>query len=113
MLSAFFLSFTGPVMEGKQIFKTSLQIIVRNELGNVEKGAKVTLYKNEEDYNASKYPVAEKETDDKGKVLFDQLEPIAYYIKAEKGDIDNFGAGEKIPELEKNKMNKATIIISE
>ncbi|HYG39085.1 MAG TPA: hypothetical protein VD908_10710, partial [Cytophagales bacterium] len=50
-------SFDTP--SNKQIFKTSLQVTVRNELGNLEEGAKVTLYKTEEDYNASINPVGE------------------------------------------------------
>ena len=105
-------SFDTP--SNKQIFKTSLQVTVRNELGNLEEGAKVTLYKTEEDYNATINPVGEaKETDKKGRVLFEGLEPLAYFVQAEKGDLNNFGAGEKTPELDKNKINKVTIIISE
>lgn len=96
-----------------QIFKTSLQITIRNELGNVESDAKVTLYKTEEDYNASANPVVSKNTDDKGRVMFEGVEPMAYFVQAEKGDRDNSGAGEKTPVLDEKKINKVTIIISE
>ena len=96
-----------------QIFKTSLQITIRNELGNVESDAKVTLYKTEEDYNANTNPVASKNTDSKGRALFEGVEPVAYYVQAEKGDRDNSGAGEKTPVLDEKKINKVTIIISE
>jgi len=108
------LSFTMPDSSRSQIFKTSLQITVRNELGNEESGANVTLYKTEEDYNNSKNPVGEtKKTDGKGKVTFEGVEATAYFVQVEKGDRDNFGAGEKTPKLDQNKLNKVTIIISD
>jgi hypothetical protein len=106
--------FVIPFLGLSQIFKTTLQITIRNELGNTEAGAKVTLYKSEEDYNASKNPAFESQTTDaKGKVTFEGVEPIIYYIQAEKGDRDNSGAGEKTPKLDEKKINKITIIISE
>jgi hypothetical protein len=107
------LTIISPIESLSQIFKTSLQITIRNELGNIESGAKVTLYKTEEDYNASQNPVASQETDDKGRAMFEGVEPIAYYVQAEKGDRDNSGAGEKTPVLDQKKINKVTIVISE
>lgn len=96
-----------------QLFKTSLKVSVRNELGNIEEKVKVCLYKTEEDYNASENPVQCGETDKKGNVTFENLETISYFVSAEKGDMNNFGAGEKTEEIKKEKLNKATIIISE
>jgi hypothetical protein len=108
------LVFAVPFLSQSQIFKTTLQITIRNELGNTEAGAKVTLYKTEEDYNASQNPAFESQTTDaKGKVIFEGVEPIVYYVQAEKGDRDNSGAGEKTPKLDEKKINKVTIIISE
>jgi hypothetical protein len=108
------LMLTIPFLSNSQIFKTTLQITIRNELGNTEAGAKVTLYKTEEDYNANQNPAFEaKTTDAKGKVSFEGVEPIIYYVQAEKGERDNSGAGEKTPKLDDKKINKVTIIISE
>ena len=97
-----------------QIFTTSLQVIVRNELGNAEKGVKVRLFKSKEDYDQLINPSTETfETDEKGKVLFKNLEPVVYYIIAEKDAANNAGAGEQTAALESNKLNKITVVISE
>jgi len=96
-----------------QLFKTNLRITVRNELGNLESGATVAVYKTKEDYEKNVNPVALDKTDDKGIVTYEDMEPIVYYITAEKGDRNNFGAAEKTEALTPNKMNKMTIIISE
>ena len=96
-----------------QLFKTNLRITVRNELGNLESGATVAVYKTKEDYDKSANPVALDKTDDKGSVTYDDMEAIAYYVTAEKGDRNNFGAAEKTEPLTPNKLNKMTIIISE
>ena len=93
-----------------QLIKTQLVITVRNELGNIEEGAKVQLYENEEDYKAEKNFVAEGFTDKKGVVKFKELKPTTYFLLVRKDDKDNFGGGEKT-KLEENKINKVTIII--
>jgi hypothetical protein len=97
-----------------QIIKTSLQIIVRNELGNTESDVNVRLFKSKEDYDKLEHaatPVLK--TDKNGKVTFKELEPIVYFINAEKGDHNNFGAGEQTAPLEANRINKITVVISE
>src|SRR6478752_2249930 len=96
-----------------QLFNTALKINVRNELGNIEAGATVTLYKTKEDYEKNQNPVKTGKTDEKGNVLFEKLETVSYYVQVEKGDKNNFGAGEQTGVLSKEKLNKATIIISE
>lgn len=96
-----------------QLFKTSLKVNVRNELGNLVNGAEVTLYESKEDYEKSENPLAQKSTDVKGNAVFEDLEAKVYYINAEKGDANNFGAGEKTDTLTAKRMNKVTIIISE
>lgn len=97
-----------------QIIKTTLQLTVRNGLGNLEQGAKVTLYKTKEDYEKSINPaVAAIETDKNGKAIFKDIDAVEYYIYVEKGDKNNNGAGEKIEKLEPNRINKTTVVISE
>lgn len=94
-----------------QIFKTQLVVTVRNELGNIEEGAKVQLYENEEDYKAEKNVAAEGVTDKKGVVKFKELKPVAYYLLVRKDDKDNFGGGEQTGKLEESKINKVTVVI--
>lgn len=94
-----------------QIIKTSLNITVRDELGNTAEGVTVKLFENEADYLAEKNPSIEGVTDAKGFVRFKNLKAIAYYILAKKDDKDNAGKGEKTSVLEEKKINKVTIII--
>lgn len=97
-----------------QLIKTTLHVIVRNGLGNLEQGAKVTLYKTKEDYEKSINPAtAAVETNQEGKVIFKNIEAIAYYLFVEKGDMNNSGAGEKIEKLAPNRINKSTVVISD
>ena len=96
-----------------QLILTSLKITVRNELGNLESGVKVSLYSNKDDYDKSVHAVAALTSDAKGNVFFEKLSAISYYISAEKGDRNNFGAGEKTDTLTLNRVNKVTVIISE
>ena len=96
-----------------QLVPTSLKLTVRNGLGSVEKDVVVTLYANKDDYDKSVNPVAGGKTDAKGQIYFQDLKALNFYVSAEKGDKNNFGAGEKIENLSVNKVNKATLIISE
>uniref|UniRef100_UPI0040473623 carboxypeptidase regulatory-like domain-containing protein n=1 Tax=Roseivirga sp. TaxID=1964215 RepID=UPI0040473623 len=113
-LSLFFLSLGTANSGFDQIFKTNLKITVIDDLGNIVPGAKVTIYKNKLDYDSEKNPVQEtKITNNKGQVTFKKVDTIAYYVLAKKGDMDNIGAGEIITELEKGKLNKANVVISD
>jgi len=94
-----------------QLIKTQLVITVRNELGNIEEGAKVQLYETEDDYKAEKNAAAEGYTDKKGIVKFKELNPTTYFLLARKDDKDNFGGGEQTGKLEENHINKVTVII--
>lgn len=96
-----------------QMIPTSAKITVRNELGALESGVTVTLYANKEDYEKNTNPVMTGKTDAKGLIYFQYLKQLNYYISAEKGDKNNFGAGEKLDSLTENRVNKVTIIISE
>ncbi len=102
MLSAF---------EYSDYIGTSLKITVRNDLGNIESGVLVTLYKNKEDFQQEENFVLKGFTNDKGIVSFKGLNPKAYYVTAVKGDMNNYGAGVQTNPLEANKVNKVTIII--
>ena len=111
--SILFISVALFSLTSSQLLKTNLRITVRNELGNLESGATVAVYKTKEDYDKSANPVALDKTDAKGIVTYEGMEAIVYYVTAEKGDRNNFDAGEKTEALAPNKMNKMTIIISE
>ena len=94
-----------------QIFKTSLTVTVRDELGNTVDGASVRLFLKEEDYTKEVNPIEEGTTDPKGVVRFKKLQPQVYFILGRKGDKDNAGGGEKTGKLEEGKFNKVTIVI--
>lgn len=93
------------------MFKTSLTLTVRDELGNTVDSASVKLFEVEADYLKEVNPVAAGFTDAKGVVKFKDLKPIPYFVLARKGDKDNAGGGEKIGKLEEGKFNKSTVVI--
>ncbi|CAN5595861.1 hypothetical protein BH23BAC1_BH23BAC1_19340 [soil metagenome] len=108
-LSLIFISFTTTKT---QLIKTTLRITILNELGNPVEGAQVQLYKTDEDYSKNTNPATEPMlTDSKGVVTFKDLEPIEYYVNAEKGEANNYGAGVQTGKLEAKRINRATIII--
>ena len=94
-----------------QLIKTQISITVRNELGNIEKGATVQLYEKEDDYKAEKNAVAEGITDEKGIIKIKELKAISYFVLVRKDDKDNFGGGEQTGKLDANRINKVTIVI--
>jgi hypothetical protein len=94
-----------------QLVKTSLQVTVRNNLGNLEEGAEVKLYKTDEDYRNDTNMVAKGTTDEKGRAKFTELESTVYFLDVRKGDMNNFGAGIQTDTLAEKRMNKVTIII--
>jgi hypothetical protein len=110
---SFFVLSTIILASSFHTLRTDIRINVRNELGNIESDVKVSLYKTKDNYEKSTDPKFTGVTDVKGNVTFDGVEAIEYYIGAEKGDRNNFGAGEKTTLLQENKLNKFTIIISE
>jgi len=95
-----------------QVVKTSLKLTVLNGLGHQEENVKVQLFKTEDDYRNETNRVGEASmTDKKGKVVFKDLEPVVYYVHAQKGDKTNIGRGVQTDKLEEGKINKTTIII--
>ncbi len=111
LLIAAFLSLAAFPLAEAQIIKTTLNLTVRDELGNTVEGANVMLYETEANFKEEKNPAATGTTDKKGVVKFKELKAIPYYVIVRKGDKDNMGAGEQIGKLEANKINKATVII--
>ena len=107
-LSFFSMSF---IAADEQLLSTSLRITILNELGNVEEGANVVLYKSEEDYDDGANAVDIGVTDKKGRVNFRNLEPIVYFVHAENGERNNYGAGIQTTPLTQGKMNRVNIVI--
>ena len=95
-----------------RILPTTLKITVIDNLGNVVKGAEVTIYTSEEDYRGNVNPAQEKQfTDSKGRVTFKKLEPVSYFIDARKGDKNNDGEGVQTGKLQEGKVNKVNTVI--
>ena len=107
LMTVFFLNASG-----QGFLKTSLEITIRDRLGNTVEGVKVKLYKTYEDFQSDINFLQEPmQTNTKGKVVFKDLESIPYYISAVKGDNNNYGDGEMVDALIANRKNKVTIII--
>lgn len=94
-----------------QLIKTSLNVTVRDELGNTVEGASVQLFEKEDDYTKEQNVAAQAVTDKKGYVKIKDLKSMSYYVIVRKGDKDNSGGGEQTGKLEAKKMNKVTIVI--
>lgn len=94
-----------------QIIKTSLNITVRDEVGNTVEGATVQLFEKEEDYTTEKNVAVEGVTDSKGYLKLKELKPISYFVIVRKEDKDNSGGGERTGKLEEKRINKVTIVI--
>ena len=95
-----------------QVFTTALQITVRDNLGNIQDSAKVQIFHTKEDYQQETNPIGGVQyTDKKGRIKYTALEPKAYYVNVEKGDMNNYGAATLTDQLTPKRNNKVTIII--
>jgi hypothetical protein len=94
-----------------QIIKTTLNLTVRDEVGNTVEGATVQLFETEEDYTAEKNIAAEGVTDAKGILKLKDLKAMSYFVIVRKDDKDNSGGGERTGKLEEKRINKVTIVI--
>jgi hypothetical protein len=94
-----------------QIIKTTLNLTVRDEVGNTVEGATVQLFEKEEDYTAEKNVAAEGVTDAKGILKLKDLKAMSYFVIVRKDDKDNSGGGERTGKLEEKRINKVTIVI--
>lgn len=99
------------LLSGFQIIKTTLNITVRDELGNIVEGASAQLFETEDDYLKEQNAVAADSTDKHGIVRFKDLKAMSYYVIIRKDDKDNSGGGERTAELEPKRINKVTIVI--
>lgn len=95
----------------KDFLPTKLQVTVIDRLGNFVSGATVTIYTTEDDYRNNENPVAAAVTDEKGRAVLTDLNPVSYFIDARKGDENNNGEGVKTAALEEGKKNKVNTVI--
>jgi hypothetical protein len=94
-----------------QIIKTTLNLTVRDEVGNTVEGATVQLFEKDEDYTAEKNVAVEGTTDAKGILKLKDLKAMSYFVIVRKDDKDNSGGGERTGKLEEKRINKVTIVI--
>mgnify|MGYP001799500044 CR=1 FL=1 len=95
-----------------RLLPTTLKITVIDHLGNVVKGAEVSIYRTEDNYRDNTNPVQEKKiTDEKGRVTFKKLAPVSYFIDARKGDANNDGEGVRTGKLKEGKVNRVNTVI--
>ena len=99
------------ILSGFQIIKTTLNLTVRDEVGNTMEGATVQLFEKEEDYVAEKNVAVEGTTDAKGILKLKDLKAMSYFVIVRKDDKDNSGGGERTGKLEEKRINKVTIVI--
>ena len=111
LLQIFFVLSCLVVVSKFQIIKTTLNLTVRDEVGNTVEGATVQLFETEEDYNAEKNIAAEGNTDAKGILKLKDLKAMSYFVIVRKDDKDNSGGGERTGKLEEKRINKVTIVI--
>ncbi len=95
-----------------ELLKTQLIVTVLDDVGTIQEGATVKLYKTEEDYNKGENQVLETGiTNAKGKTRFIGLEPIAYFMEVQSGKKDNSLGAEKTSVLVEGKINKVNVIV--
>lgn len=99
------------IFSGFQLIKTTLNLTVRDEVGNTVEGATVQLFEKEEDYTTEKNVAVEGATDAKGFLKLKELKAISYFVIVRKDDKDNSGGGERTGKLEEKRINKVTIVI--
>jgi hypothetical protein len=90
--------------------KTSLNLTVRDETGNLVPGANIKLYANRENWEKETGHFAEGVTDEKGIYKFKEVNQLSIFLLVRKDDKDNTGGGEQT-RLEDGKINKITVII--
>lgn len=94
------------------ILKTSLNVTVRDETGNLVPGANIKLYSNRENWEKETGHFAEGVTDEKGIFKFKEVTQLNIYLLVRKDDRDNTNGGEQT-KLEDGKINKITVVIQE
>jgi len=111
MKKLFVLSLVLVAMTGfTPVLKTSLNITVRDEAGNLVPDANIKLYSNRENWEKETGHFAEGVTDAKGIYKFQDIAQLSVFLLVKKGDKDNTGGAEQTT-LVKGKINKITVII--
>ena len=111
MRKLFIIAFAFVALSSFALFlKTSLNVTVRDETGNVVVGASIKLFAKKEDYEKEVKPIFEATTDAKGIAKFKEVNNTTIFILVRKDDKDNTGGGEQT-KLEQGKINKVTVII--
>jgi len=87
------------------------RITVVDENDNIVPGATVTLFKTHEDYKKETNPVVSAVTNEKGFVEFKKLQELSYFVLVEKGDLNNNGGYNQIPQLRTKGKNRFVIQI--
>ena len=105
------LLWDGNYLSIGQLLSTKLQVVVRNDLGNLVEGATVKIFKTEADYESEKNASGQGQTDDKGKIVLSDLESVIYYIHVEKNDLSNIGRGVQTNKLKAKRKNIVNVII--
>ena len=89
-----------------------VRITVIDESNMVVQGAKVILYGSAEDYNKEQNGIISGTTNEKGYVMFKNLEPKAYYVYVEKGDLNNNGGNVQTGKLDSKGKSRFEILIN-
>ena len=94
---------------------TSLELTVRNSLGNPINGATVKLFRSNSDFNNQANQVGSTQlTNSSGVAVFSNLEPLQYFWRIESGCLNNINNSfTSTSPLAANTKNLATVIISE
>jgi hypothetical protein len=113
LLSLSLIFISAAPKNGVQLFPTNLRITVLDDLGNLQEGATVIIYENEENYREEVNPVAgPDQTDRKGRVTFKKIPAKSYFVQVVKGDKKNDGKGVKTAKLDEGRMNKINVVIN-
>jgi hypothetical protein len=94
---------------------TSLELTIKDHLGNIVNGANVKLFASESDWNNETNQIGSTQVSDaSGKVKFTNLSAIKYYWFAEKNCENNVnGAVTTVDPLSANKTNTLDVILSQ
>lgn len=91
---------------------TSLEITLRDDLGNLIQGATVKLYPSETDYKNQTNSLSVKTSNASGVVTFDNLTSIKYYFSADKDCLSNaFGGVATASSLVLNQKNNSVCVL--
>lgn len=91
---------------------TSLEITLRDELGNVIPSAIVKLYASESDYRSGTNSLSIKYSNSSGIVTFDNLTSMKYYFSADKDCLSNiFGGNATSSSLVLNQKNNVVCVL--